>query len=111
MCGFKKSAVRHFRDSIFDAWERRCAYCGRDGADTLDHIRPKSKGGPFTAYNLVPACRRCNQNKSAEPPLEWFRRQSFYSAEKEAKIVAWICDHHRPLIPSDSPGGFGFFGG
>jgi hypothetical protein len=47
-----------------------CVYCG-DPAQTLDHIVPRSKGGPDEPSNLVPACRRCNGAKSAMSLEEW----------------------------------------
>ena len=54
-----------------------CVYCGvrtvrRPGlhraADlaTLDHVVPKSKGGPLTPANVVLACRACNNARGTE---------------------------------------------
>ncbi len=37
---------------------------------TIDHVIPKSKGGPDTHDNRVLACRPCNAKKSAHSP--WF---------------------------------------
>lgn len=40
-----------------------CQYCGDDvpkGQATVDHVVPKSRGGPSTWLNLVCACMRCN---------------------------------------------------
>ncbi len=47
-----------------------CEYCGvteiSTGAElTIDHHRPKSKGGTDEVENLVYCCHRCNQYKSA----------------------------------------------
>lgn len=39
-----------------------CQYCGRR-ADSIDHIVPRSKGGPHTWENVVAACHRCNSSK------------------------------------------------
>lgn len=39
-----------------------CSYCGGFG-NTVDHIIPKSKGGPSTWGNLTTACRDCNGKK------------------------------------------------
>jgi len=46
---------------IRDDWT--CKYCGMFG-DTIDHIYPKSLGGPNTWENLCAACRDCNEYKS-----------------------------------------------
>jgi len=55
----------------FDVLKRdgfTCQYCGRRTPDVLlevDHIIPKSKGGPDTIDNLVTACFDCNRGKGA----------------------------------------------
>jgi len=51
----------------------RCQYCGkvRPPRDlTLDHVRPRSRGGGFTWENLVAACFACNNRKSDRTPEE-----------------------------------------
>lgn len=40
-----------------------CAYC-RGPAHTVDHVVPRSKGGPDGSENLVAACRSCNSEKN-----------------------------------------------
>jgi hypothetical protein len=53
-----------------------CAYgCGRPAAQ-WDHLIPWSQGGSFEKPgNAVPACRICNQSKSADPdPWKWIDR-------------------------------------
>ena len=42
--------------------DHRCQYCGRR-ADSIDHVRPRSRGGAHTWDNVVAACRRCNTRK------------------------------------------------
>ncbi len=42
--------------------DHRCQYCGRR-ADSIDHVRPRSRGGAHTWDNVVAACRRCNTHK------------------------------------------------
>ncbi len=37
---------------------------------TLDHIKPKSKGGDGHPNNLVTACKKCNQRKADRTPEE-----------------------------------------
>lgn len=39
-----------------------CAYCGKR-ATTIDHVVPRSKGGPHRWENVVAACERCNGKK------------------------------------------------
>lgn len=33
-----------------------CSYCGSDERLTVDHLMPRSRGGPETADNVVWAC-------------------------------------------------------
>ena len=90
-------ARRQWRQSIKDAWANRCAYCGATPiADesltnlTIDHVRPKSKGGEDRTSNCIPACQNCNQKKSSEDWVAWFRMQEFYSIESEWRIRQWL---------------------
>lgn len=85
----KRRAKRNFRRSILEAWNNRCAYCG-DHGDTLDHVRPRSKGGETKRSNLICCCATHNSNKSSQNWVEWFRAQSFWTADKEATIWIWL---------------------
>ena len=40
-----------------------CVYCGRTGANTRDHIIPRSKGGTDAPENIVECCQECNSAK------------------------------------------------
>lgn len=48
---------------ILERDKHTCAYCGAAGANTVDHVHPRSKGGKSTWENLVAACQRCNNRK------------------------------------------------
>ncbi|SFB26421.1 5-methylcytosine-specific restriction endonuclease McrA [Amycolatopsis marina] len=41
----------------------RCAYCG-GRAETVDHVVPRSRGGPHTWENCVACCAKCNHRKA-----------------------------------------------
>src|ERR1700735_5019605 len=50
------------RRAVLDRDGYLCVYCGaRD--DTIDHVRPRSKGGTHIWTNVVAACARCNHRK------------------------------------------------
>ncbi|RDI55777.1 HNH endonuclease [Nocardia mexicana] len=49
--------------------EHRCGYCA-GWARTVDHIRPRSRGGPNTWNNLIAACGPCNTHKADRTPEE-----------------------------------------
>ena len=93
-----KLAKRRYRQSIYEAWDHCCGYCG-DKATSLDHIVPRFKSGSSNRNNLVPACRRCNQNKASHDMEEWYRQQDYFSEERLERLVAWA---ETPLIcPSE----------
>lgn len=47
----------------------RCVYCGGH-ATTVDHVLPRSRGGPDSWENLVACCVRCNNTKGDRTPEE-----------------------------------------
>jgi uncharacterized protein (TIGR02646 family) len=64
---------------LLKIYEHRCAYCKRylqRTEITLDHFIPKSKGGPSTYTNLIPACKECNSKKDNIEPIQWMRRHN-----------------------------------
>lgn len=95
-------AKRQFRKGIFEDYPLRgplgqpaCAYCGKWHEKlTIDHIVPKSKGGPhYAKWNLVPACRNHNISKSDQRLFEWWRPLSCWSAEREEILLSWVHCH------------------
>ena len=59
------------RKNILRRDNHKCAYCGRgDLAFTIDHVKPKAKGGKDTWENLVTACLPCNNKKGNRTPEE-----------------------------------------
>jgi 5-methylcytosine-specific restriction endonuclease McrA len=57
------------RRAVFarDGWA--CQYCG-SAAENVDHVIPRSRGGPHSWENVVAACRRCNSKKENRSPQE-----------------------------------------
>lgn len=51
------------RNAVFARDGHRCQYCGA-GAECLDHVIPRSKGGVHTWENVVACCRACNARKA-----------------------------------------------
>lgn len=88
----KRDAKARFRDQILKGWGYRCAYCqqelGRCG--TLDHIRPKAKGGHTVLPNLAACCLACNVRKSSRDWIEWYREQDFWEPHLEDAIKWWL---------------------
>jgi len=63
----KHKKVRFSRGNIFKRDNYVCQYCGKKvkKADlTMDHIVPKSQGGPTTWTNITSSCFKCNTKKA-----------------------------------------------
>ena len=98
-------AKRRYRKSIFEDYGLRgplghcaCAYCGQWNEKlTIDHIVPKSKGGPhFAKWNSAPSCLACNADKSNFSLFEWWRPKQFWSQQREEILLGWI--HHHSFV-------------
>ena len=83
-------AKRMWRRAIKEEFSNECVYCGSQSELTLDHVKPRSKGGNNTARNVVCACRRCNQEKGTTEYLSWYRNQTFHDYLKEWQISSWL---------------------
>ena len=57
-----RRAVPLTRRAVLERDGHQCAYCGTR-ADTIDHVRPRSRGGEHIWTNVVAACARCNHRK------------------------------------------------
>ncbi len=57
------------RRAVFARDDYRCQYCG-SGADSIDHVVPRSRGGLDDWENLAAACRPCNTAKRNRTPAE-----------------------------------------
>ncbi len=70
-------AKKMWRKAIKEHFDCRCVYCGGKFEHTeltLDHVKPRCKGGESISQNLVPACLPCNQSKGSENWRDWMRR-------------------------------------
>ena len=81
---------RLWKERIKENWNHTCAYCGSTDNITLDHVKPRSLGGPDTTDNVICACERCNSDKGHQEWREWYEEQYFYSWERMKSIEAWI---------------------
>jgi 5-methylcytosine-specific restriction endonuclease McrA len=58
------------RRAVFarDSW--KCQYCGTTSHLTVDHVIPRSRGGPSDWENIVTSCAPCNRRKGNRTPVE-----------------------------------------
>ena len=58
------------RQNVFKLDSFECLYCGKKHDLTLDHVKPRSRGGKSSWDNLATACKRCNAYKGDYTPEE-----------------------------------------
>jgi 5-methylcytosine-specific restriction endonuclease McrA len=68
-----KQTVKFNRRNIFARDGNQCQYCGKKFPTSelsLDHVIPRSQGGPNTWENIVCACVDCNVRKGGRTPKQ-----------------------------------------
>ena len=66
-----KNKVKFNRRNIFARDKNQCQYCGKKFTTkelSLDHVLPRSQGGPSSWKNIVCACLKCNIKKGGRTP-------------------------------------------
>jgi 5-methylcytosine-specific restriction endonuclease McrA len=58
------------RRAVFARDNWTCQYCGTRANLTVDHVIPRSKGGPSSWENIVAACAPCNRRKGNLTPIQ-----------------------------------------
>ncbi len=93
------------RKAVFARDGGRCVYCNAP-ATSLDHVVPRSRGGPHSWENVVSACARCNHLKAdrAVSELGWRLRRTPTAPRGDAwRIVGTkrVDPRWRPFLSSD----------
>ena len=69
-------------------------YCDEELTEhtaTIDHIKPKVKGGHSTRSNMGACCSKCNSHKGSQLVFDYFNETNpCYSEAKASKIKEWI---------------------
>lgn len=91
--GRKRKRIELTKKNVLLRDRYTCAYCEARGARgdrtmTVDHVLPKSKGGPSTWENLVCACMRCNNRKNNRSPEH--AGMKLKRKPKAPKYIPWI---------------------
>jgi 5-methylcytosine-specific restriction endonuclease McrA len=58
------------RRAVFARDDWSCQYCGARSNLTVDHVIPRSKGGPSDWENIVASCAPCNRRKGDRMPAQ-----------------------------------------
>jgi len=75
------------RASIIKAYKGRCQYCGREGADQIEHIHPQCTGGTDDLLNLTLACQPCNLKKSGDELPEVYKGLLMIEAQRKLSYI------------------------
>ena len=89
-----KKAAKFSRSNLFLRDLYQCQYCGDtfDHKDlTLDHVKPRSKGGKTNWENSVTACKPCNFRKGTH---DWKPMRAPYKPDHFQLINKW---RQRPI--------------
>jgi 5-methylcytosine-specific restriction endonuclease McrA len=92
--------ARLSRREIFIRDNYTCQYCGTHTRDlTIDHVIPRSKGGPHTWENLVSACKTCNHRKGGKSLAETRMRLARMPREPRSNLYYMVHRYleHGPL--------------
>lgn len=71
-------------------FDNKCAYCTQEIPLTREHFIPLVSGGEYTINNIIPACKSCNSSKKNSDFFNWYPKQSFYSKQREQKILNYL---------------------
>ena len=93
-----RGAAALTRRAVLERDGHRCVYCER-GADTIDHVVPRSRGGRNEWTNVVAACARCNHRKG-DKLHEMVERLSARLGPQQVLVPATRADH-RPEQAQD----------
>lgn len=73
MSDYSGRRVREFVARVLALHGTVCHLCGRDGANSADHLEPRSKGGAvWDVANARPSHKRCNIRRGARSLADWF---------------------------------------
>ena len=92
-------------DFTTDQWQQclthfnhQCAYCDCTEILEQEHVIPVSKGGHYTADNIIPACRSCNASKNNKPLEEWYINHQSYSTLRMDFIKDYLEINSLPIL-------------
>lgn len=79
-------------------FNHQCAYCDCTEKLEQEHVIPVSKGGHYTADNIIPACRSCNASKNNKSLEEWYINHQSYSTLRMDFIKDYLESNSLPIL-------------
>ena len=62
-----------------------CIYCGSKTQLGIDHLLPRSRGGPDHPDNAIFVCKKCHSSKSDKRLYEWYGLENRYRLPRVAE--------------------------
>lgn len=81
--------VQALRAATLRTYGTVCHLCGKDGADTADHVRPRVHGGLDVLENLRPAHGPCNYARGDMPLGRWFQLHPLQTQAQRPPSREW----------------------
>ncbi len=85
------------RRAVFARDDWTCQYCGSRSNLTVDHVVPRSKGGPSSWDNIVASCAPCNRRKGNSLPRQAGMNLSRPPATPNSDVFIQVAS---PTIPA-----------
>jgi 5-methylcytosine-specific restriction endonuclease McrA len=63
--------VRRVLAAVLEVHGDVCVHCGRPGANSVEHVQPRSFGGLDTLQNCLPAHLQHNLERGTRPMSGW----------------------------------------
>ena len=77
-------------EKAIKTFDGKCAYCAKDKPLAQDHFVPLSKGGPYSADNIIPSCKSCNSSKRDNDFADWYPKHESYNSQREKRINEYV---------------------
>lgn len=71
-------------------FDNKCCYCGKKLPLAQEHFIPVTKGGEYTANNIIPSCMSCNSSKGNRAFSTWYPKFKHYSKKREEFILEYL---------------------
>ena len=70
-------------------FNNECAYCGSGNVLMAEHIIPQTdEKSTDMIYNILPSCRRCNQDKGIKSIAEFYNKNHRgYTKDRKDRII------------------------
>jgi 5-methylcytosine-specific restriction endonuclease McrA len=98
-----EAEVKFTRQNIYEHYGHQCVYCGGKFHPkdlNLEHVVPRSRGGPSTWANIVSSCVSCNLKKGDKMPEEAGMKLLMKPSKPQWKGVQSILT---PSLPMEKP--------